>query len=52
MSAPPGFLSIRQAAEQLGVSPWDVKKLIEERRLLSVTFVDESSLHTYKEANA
>jgi hypothetical protein len=50
-SAPDGYLSINQAADELGMSPWDVSRLVEEQQIASVTLVEAASLRTFKEAS-
>lgn len=50
-NAPTGYLSIQDAADKLGISPWDVMELIEDQRIESVTLVDAASLTRYQEAS-
>lgn len=47
--APAGYRSIRDTADELGVTEWDVLDLIEADRLESVTFVQAASLTSYRE---
>lgn len=49
-AAPPtGFLTIAQAADQLGVKPWAVVRLIEAGSIESVTLVPASALPSTRE---
>lgn len=50
-SSPAGdYLTIADAADKLGVKPWEVVRLIENDQLTSVTVVPAASLRTYQEA--
>lgn len=49
MTASPPFLSIHEAAERLGVKPWDVVRLIRSGDLVSVELVDVESLSRYEQ---
>lgn len=46
--APPRYVSINDAAELLGVKPWEVVRLIEQGRVIAVELVDVSSLNAYR----
>jgi hypothetical protein len=46
---PAGYRSIRDTADELGITEWDVLDLIEAHRLESVTFVQAASLTNYRE---
>ena len=49
-SGPPaGLLSIADAADRMGVKPWDVVRLIEAGSLPSVTLVPVASLPATRE---
>ena len=50
--APNGYLTIQQTADRLGMSTWDVLRLVREGRLTGVTLVDAGSLARYKEGEA
>ena len=50
--APNGDLTVKQAADKLGVSPWDVLALVRDGDLKGVTLVDAESLTDYKEGKA
>lgn len=49
MSGAPHYVSINEAADDLGVKPWDVVRLIEAGQVASVQLVEVASLRTYKE---
>lgn len=54
MSAPdappaPNHLTIAETADQLGVKPWEVVRLIESGRLDAVTFVPTTALRAYQQ---
>jgi len=42
------YIPIQDAAEILGVKPWDVVRLIEAGRVASVELVDADSLTEYR----
>lgn len=42
--APPGYVSINEAAARLGVKPWDIVRLIEADQINTVTLVEVASL--------
>lgn len=47
-SRPTGdYLTIAEAADTLGVKPWEVVRLIESDRLTSVTVIPAASLADY-----
>lgn len=50
-SAPtaPGFQTVREAADELGVSPWDVMRLIAAGAVQSLVLVDSASIEAMKE---
>lgn len=50
-SAPPpaGFLTIADAADQLGAKPWDVVRLIESGQLATVTLIPVTALPNTRE---
>lgn len=48
--SPPGYVSINDAAAELGVKPWDVVRLLEAYEVKSVTLVELASLRSYKES--
>ena len=50
--APNGYLTIQQTADRLGMSTWDVLRLVREGQLTGVTLVDAGSLARYKEGEA
>lgn len=43
---PQGFVTVNQAAELLGVKPWDVRRLVEEGAVQSLVLIDRDSLTT------
>ena len=50
-TAPPtGLLTISQAADRLGVKPWDVMRLIEAGDMPAVTLVPAAALPISREA--
>jgi len=44
-----GYVSINEAADHLGVKPWEVRRLIEAEQLRTVVLVEKSSLDRYKQ---
>lgn len=46
----PAFVSISDAAEILGVKPWEVVRLVEAKRVAVVEMVDTNSLLEYRKA--
>ena len=46
---PAGFITAMQAAEELGVKPWDVMRLIQSGELQSLVLVETASLEALKE---
>lgn len=46
---PAGFITAMQAAEELGVKPWDVMRLIQSGELQSLVLVETASLKALKE---
>lgn len=46
-NAPAGYLSINEAADELGVKPWEVVRLTESGQVDSVTLVKAASLRDY-----
>lgn len=50
-TAPPtGLLTIAQAADRLGVKPWDVVRLVESGAIAAVTLVPAAALPNSREA--
>lgn len=47
IAPPTGRITIAQAADQLGVKPWEVVRLIESGRLDSLVYVSAASLASY-----
>lgn len=47
IAPPTGRFTIAQAADHLGVKPWEVVRLIESGRLDSLVYVSAASLATY-----
>lgn len=49
LDAPPAVthLTITETADQLGVKPWEVVRLIESDQLHSVTYIPATALRTY-----
>lgn len=43
-------ISVAEAAQRLGVKPWDVMRLIESGALVARVVVDPASLDAFKEA--
>lgn len=50
IAPPTGLLTIAQAADKLGVRPWDVMRLIESGRMPTVTLVPAAALPHSREA--
>lgn len=48
-TAPPGYMSVAEAAAEIDAKPWDVVRLIEAGELDGVTLVDAESLRQYQE---
>lgn len=48
-SPPSGYLTIADAADTLGVKPWDVVRLIAADQLRAVQLVDSESLRRHQE---
>lgn len=48
MSSTLGYLSVNDAAAQLGIKPRDVDRLVETNQLRGVILVDPVSLSEYK----
>lgn len=50
-SAPiaPGFVTVAEAADELGIKPWDVIRLIQTGDLESLVLVQTASLRAAKE---
>lgn len=46
-----GYLSLSEAADELGVTEWDVTSLVEQDALRAVTLIDAASLARYQEAS-
>jgi len=49
---PAGYLSIRDAAHELGVTPGDVARLIDDQRIETVELIPVESLDKYRESAA
>lgn len=49
---PAGYLSIRDAALELGVKPGDVARLIDDQRIETVELITVESLNKYRESAA
>ena len=48
--APPtGYVTLADAADMLGVKPWDVVRLIADDRLAAVQLVDIESIRRHQE---
>lgn len=45
------YLTVAEAAEVLGVRPWDVMRLVEEDALRTVVLIDRESLSGLKESS-
>jgi hypothetical protein len=50
--APIGYFTVSDAADKLGVSPWDVLRLVQDGHLSGVTLVDADSLTRYQKGEA
>ena len=50
--APLGQFTLRDAADKLGVSPWDVLRLVQDGHLTGVVLIDADSLAEYQEGKA
>lgn len=48
---PSGYVSITDAAQTLGVKPWDVVRLIDAQRVESIQLVSVESLTAFREAS-
>lgn len=48
-TAPPGYLTINEAARELDVSPWRVVELADAQHLASVRLIEADSLHKFRE---
>jgi len=44
-----GFQTVREAAEQLGLTPWDVMRLVQAGEVQSVVLVETASIQALKE---
>lgn len=51
-NAPKGYLTISEAADQLGVTPWDILRLVDRDQLRGVMFIDAGSLLSHQQETA
>ena len=51
-TAPAGYLSVKETADRLSLSPWEVLNLAERGEHEAVTLVDADSLARYERKSA